>query len=427
MTSGSDTIPWDRLSPPPREVSPSVAVRVRLAEIKRAFGLNQGFLRLWFLLVGVFLIIFGTAWYNGAKQEDHPVVGALLAAGGVGIVIVLFTLVYRRGSRGIELLRSGAIAPGMLTMVWVSGRFSYVRYETMVKEWAEFRRKLNDQPQIMSRVAKQLRDRSCKVRVVDRDGRQQEIVTRLNLGDLRNEEGQNPNFPILCNPPHMREGIETSGFYPGLTISAEGQWTVPENEGARVAIASFMRSFLPVVGTYLSAALGLTLFEDGHVARFKMQESPLLLAGIVPMLTVSHAVLPVFFFRAFLDGLAHFRSIMRPDAAGRMFRVYVRVFRVVVCLGMGVWLAVPAIALAYLTGWLSLAWAAFHVVLARRGTRAWTFITYGSSSMALLLWVVCFSAEGLFPLGIVVVVLQALLLTILDRFARHKWTSEGVR
>ena len=111
MTSGSDTIPWDRLSPPPREVSPSVAVRVRLAEIKRAFGLNQGFLRLWFLLVGVFLIIFGTAWYNGAKQEDHPVVGALLAAGGVGIVIVLFTLVYRRGSRGIELLRSGAIAP----------------------------------------------------------------------------------------------------------------------------------------------------------------------------------------------------------------------------------------------------------------------------------------------------------------------------
>ena len=47
--------------------------------------------------------------------------------------------------------------------------------------------------------------------------------------------------------------------------------------------------------------------------------------------------------------------------------------------------------------------------------------------MALLLWVVCFSAEGFFPLGIVVVVLQALLLTILDRFARHKWTSEGVR
>lgn len=160
---------------------------------------------------------------------------------------------------------------------------------------------------------------------------------------------------------------------------------------------------------------------------FKMQESPLLIAGIVPMFTVSHAVLPVFFFRAFLDGLAHFRSIMRPDAAGRMFRVYARVFRVVVCLGIGVWFAVPAIALAYLTGWLSLAWAASHVLLARRETRAWTFITYGSSSMALLLLVVCFSAEGFFPLGIVVVVLQALLLTILDRFARHKWTSEGVR
>ena len=33
----------------------------------------------------------------------------------------------------------------------------------------------------------------------------------------------------------------------------------------------------------------------------------------------------------------------------------------------------------------------------------------------------------LIALPIVVVVLQALLLTILDRFARHKWTSEGVR
>lgn len=425
MSNASDSNPWDRLAPPPREVSPAVQARLRFAEFKRSFNFHSGFLGLWFLLASVILIVGGTAWYHGAKQEGYPFVGALLAAGGIGIVIVMATLIYRRGTRRIRLLRDGIVAQATLTKLWVTNQFCYARYETLLKEWAQFREKLHDRPELLSRVGEQMLDWPCKVRVTDPNGGEHEIATRLNLSGVAIEGSLDPTFPVLCNPPHSSEGIATSEFYSGLTISADGQWTVPDDEGSSVAIASFLRSSVPVVGTYLSAALGLTLFGDESAVKLKASGSPLLLAGIVPLFTITHAVVPVFFFRNLLDRLNEICSTIRTDPTGRLFRAYAAVFRFFVWVFMGIWFALPVIALAYLTGWLSLIWAMVHIVLARRGTRAWTFVEYGSTSMALLLFVVCFSEARLFSLGIVVVVLQALLLTSLDRFARDKWTVEA--
>ena len=52
-------------------------------------------------------------------------------------------------------------------------------------------------------------------------------------------------------------------------------------------------------------------------------------------------------------------------------------------------------------------------------------LEHGSTSMALLLFLICFSAERLFPLGLAVVILQALLLAVLESKARTQWLSRN--
>lgn len=92
---------------------------------------------------------------------------------------------------------------------------------------------------------------------------------------------------------------------------------------------------------------------------------------------------------------------------------------------IAVWFCVPIMALAYFTAWLTLVWLAVHIALAKRGTRQWVFLEYGLTSMALWLFLICFSAERLIPLGLAVVILQALLLAVLESKARKRWLSHG--
>lgn len=188
-------------------------------------------------------------------------------------------------------------------------------------------------------------------------------------------------------------------------------------EDRRDFAASFARAAIPVSATYAAAAIGLTWFGGGLTENFSRMISPLIGVPVVILFTLTHAVLPVFFYRHFLNALNRVEgSEIKPEA-----RLIAGAARGFVGLHMAVWFGIPIVALAALTGWLSLAWAAGHLALARRGTRAWVFVEYGSTSMALLLFVVYFSGERLFPWGMGVVVLQSLLLTVLDWKAREQW------
>lgn len=186
--------------------------------------------------------------------------------------------------------------------------------------------------------------------------------------------------------------------------------------------ASFLRSAIPVAATYASAAIGLAWFGGGLGAEFSRMISPLIGVPVVLIFTLSHAVLPVFFYRGFFNALQRASSAKSPHAS-----IITGAARSFVGVHMAIWFGAPILILAALTGWLSLAWAAGHVALARRGTRAWTFVEYGSTSMALVLFLVCFSGERLFPWGLGVVVMQSLLLTILDWKARDQWISRAAR
>jgi len=168
----------------------------------------------------------------------------------------------------------------------------------------------------------------------------------------------------------------------------------------------FWRALLPVGGTYACAVAGSMWGAGVEINRDKM--SPFGGALIVLLFTLSHAVIPVFFYRAFFGG------------AGKRAPASVAGF---IYFHMGMWFGIPIIGLASMTNWLSLAWVVVHMAIARRGTRTWTYLENGSTSLALLLFLVAFSREAMFPWGVIVVACQSALLTVLEYKARRLWVT----
>jgi hypothetical protein len=188
-------------------------------------------------------------------------------------------------------------------------------------------------------------------------------------------------------------------------VTGERRWAV------RVLKAwqhPFWRAFLPVGGTYALTVAGLMWGPALQIDRTQM--SPIVGGLVVLLFTVSHAVVPVFFYRAFFAG-------GRPP-------VFIAGF---IYFHMGMWFGIPIVGLAAMTNWLSLAWVAVHMGLARRGTRVWVYLENGSTSLALLLFLMAFSGEAIFPWGVIVVACQSTLLTVLEYKARRLWvTSDTV-
>jgi hypothetical protein len=422
MPLGENTIIWERLIAPPRKVPRSVQARIRFAEIKRAINLGSGFLGLWFSGAGSMLIIFGLFWLNVATAEQRPMNGLYFIAGGIVVLLILATVLYRRGSRKIKVLRFGELTDGTITRIWQN--IGYHPYASTIESWKKLRRPLDPVPDsnpsmwsITEMGLNQFRDVPCKVRVVGTDGREQEIKARLDLLEHLAVEGGAHRIQVLCDPAHVNDGLVAKQMYPWLTLSPHGHWTVERSARLLIFVGTFLRAAVPVMGTYASAALGAVLFGDVPEDVI-VQGSPLALAAIMLLLTVTHAVAAVFLFRFLLSFLAHFATALPPGPQGRLTRMAVGGFRALVWLFIGLWLGLPIVVLAYLTGWLSLVWAVLHVALARHGWRLRAFFEYGSTSTALLLFVVCFSAVRLFPLGIVVGLLQATLLAILELSVR---------
>ena len=147
-------------------------------------------------------------------------------------------------------------------------------------------------------------------------------------------------------------------------------------------------------------------------------------AYIVALLTFTHGVVPIFAYRFFVDGLNLFTS--RADSTGDkrlQSKPFLRLMSGFGYLHMAVWYGGPIILFAVLCGWISLAWAFVHVLLAGHGRRWWVFLQHGSTSMALVLFVLCFSGDHLFPVGVLVVLFQSLLLTIVEWKGKRLWVK----
>ena len=188
---------------------------------------------------------------------------------------------------------------------------------------------------------------------------------------------------------------------------------------------SFLRSLVPVALTYSATIAGIKYFGAVDADFAVDQNIGIFGLLIVPLFTLSHAVVPVFFYRIFFGAIGLMRSQFSQTTHRPLnLTVFIWAFSGFVYLHMGLWFGIPTIALAFLTGWLTIPAAAVHMLFAPKGSKVWVFLEYGSTSFALLLFVVFYSGENLFPFGVFVVLFQILLLTIIDWKARGLWVRD---
>ena len=204
-----------------------------------------------------------------------------------------------------------------------------------------------------------------------------------------------------------------------MTLDALKTPDSPDADGENIW-RSFFRSLLPVGLTYSAALLGVEfgLSTEIEIERNNLNGALGLL--IVPFFTATHCVFPVFFYFFFAAVIAALRTGIKEETDIKA-KLFFLVFSGFVFIHMGFWFGIPTIALAFFTGWLTIPLAIVHVAFSKKGTRTFVFLEYGSTSFALLLFFILFSAEDIFPLGVLVGMLQILLLTLVDWKARPLW------
>ena len=188
--------------------------------------------------------------------------------------------------------------------------------------------------------------------------------------------------------------------------------------------SSFLRSLVPVGLTYSAALIGIEYFGVADM-EFAPSNPPSGIVGlfVVPFFTLTHCVVPVFFYFLFVAAIQGMRQGVKSTGMAPQMLAFFLVFSGFVYLHMGIWFGVPAIVLAFFTGWLTIPVAIVHIALAKQGTRTFVFLEYGSTSFALLLFFVMFSMSEIFPLGLLVAFFQILLLTIVDWKGRDLWAK----
>lgn len=182
----------------------------------------------------------------------------------------------------------------------------------------------------------------------------------------------------------------------------------------------WLRGFLASALTY-AAAVGAAAWKGPAAVNFQVNGQA---AGpgdwwIVLLFTVSHAVIPVFFYRLFFLGMAAqsarspASASTKPGGAGCQFAfLYVH---------MGFWYGIPIFALGAMTSWLSLIGFAIVLCTARRGERLWAYLEYGSSSMAMLLAVGILGLQNAW--GVLIVLVQSVLLGLTHVVGKKLWTA----
>lgn len=193
---------------------------------------------------------------------------------------------------------------------------------------------------------------------------------------------------------------------------------LPEGFLPRWVFHPWLRGFLASALTY-AAAVGAAAWKG---PAFNVQVNGQA-AGpgdwwIVLLFTVSHAVIPVFFYRLFFLASA---AQNRSSVVGQVQQVGAGCQHAFLYVHMSFWYGGPIIVLGAMTNWLSL--LGFPIVLftARRGERLWAFLEYGSSSMAMVLAVGTIGLQNVW--GVLVVLVQSVLLGLTHVAGKKLWTS----
>lgn len=175
----------------------------------------------------------------------------------------------------------------------------------------------------------------------------------------------------------------------------------------------FLRALVPVLITYGLAAVGTAIIDPVKIDQRTIGLDTLLDDGgpaesLLPalLLTIGIAVAPPFLCGAVVRGV---RRESRSPTVGE-------------CVALGVWFGFPIMMLSLHAGWFCLLAVAAHLAMSR-GERLWVFVEYGSTSFALLLFLAVFGNRW-YPWGLLVVLLQAPLLTLMAVWGRKLFVVE---
>ena len=258
------------------------------------------------------------------------------------------------------------------------------------------------------------------------------IDIKLNLGDLIDKAKPTEDIRLLILGVGKNTRLLAIDQLHWLSIDQEGQFStslpafeprelgkeVDTSESPSTSLApSFFSSVLVVLPTYALAAWGVMSGSNAEFANTGDSIPPGVGCLVTLLFTLTHGVVPVFFYRIFFIGIDAART------GGQGLNRGLRIANLFTTLHMALWYGLPAILLASMTSWYSLGWFVFHLIIAGKKRRRWTFIEHGSTSVALLLFLLMFSETNLFPLGIMVVIFQSLLLTLAEWKGRTLWVE----
>ena len=406
----------DHLSTPPRRV-PVVAL-LRLMIGRLSFGI------VWLLGAGTIVLFAGCIMLSidemrvNDKLTDVPVLlapGLILLASLVWLLAI--SALYFRVRSTVTALSHGQLQAGRIHRILDRSTGQYTSYESALEGSAEFATSSFASGVMGSMIGRQMNNWPAKIML---EGSTDEIDARLDLGSRIMQSVQDPGTRFLVANQRRGQAIVMTEQFPWLDVSTTGEWVYGMRQQAEDFGfgKSLARTFLLVLVTYALAALGLALnIKPLFNAGMNGGIPPFMGAMVVLLFTLTHAVVPVFFYSIFASVIdaAKKHSSAQANPGGLLFAsgfFY---------LHFGCWYGLPILGLASLTGWLSLSWVLLDVLRAGGGRRRWTFLQHGSTSIALGLFVICFSGKNLFPVGILIVPLQALLLTVIEWKGKDLW------
>ena len=409
----------DQLSTPPRRVPVVVLLRLMIGRL--SFGI------VWLLALGTIVLFAGCMMLSidqmtvNDKLTDVPVLlapGLILLASLIWLISL--SVLYFRVRPTVTALSHGQLQTGRITRILDRSTGQYTSYESALEESAEFATSIYGSGVVGSIISRQMNNWPAKVML---KGSTDEIDARLNLGSRIMQRGQDSKTQFLVANQQHGQAIVMTEQFPWLDVSETGQWVYGIQQQAEEFGfgKSLARTFLLVLVTYALAALGLALnikplFDAGMHGGIP----PIMGAVVVLLFTLSHAVVPVFFYSIFASVI---------DAAKKHSSAQANPGGLLIASGFfylhfGCWYGLPILGLASLTGWLSLSWVLVDVLRAGSGQRRWAFLQHGSTSIALVLFVIFFSGKNLFPVGILIVPLQALLLTVIEWKGKDLWVKD---
>lgn len=405
------------LSPAPRRISKEVDREIR----KHVGGMaNAAAILAAIVCFTVGVILFSGIWTSHTLSKP---LGVVMLITGMAVVQLNEKRKSKKADDLKEFLSKGIYVIAKLETIYDKSKNGYRPSHEFIDELQIFYRG-NSGRSILGQFAS-----NWPARVkIDR----KLIDIKLNLGDLIDKAKPTEDIRLLILGVGKNTRLLAIDQLHWLSIDQEGQFStslpafeprelgkeVDTSESQSTSLApSFFSSVLVVLPTYALAAWGVMSGSNAEFANTGDSIPPGVGCLVTLLFTLTHGVVPVFFYRISFIGIDAART------GGQGLNRGLRIANLFTTLHMALWYGLPAILLASMTSWYSLGWFVFHLIIAGKKRRRWTFIEHGSTSVALLLFLLMFSETNLFPLGIMVVIFQSLLLTLAEWKGRTLWVE----